>query len=163
MNCLWLYVEKIVPNGDLRLFHLTLDFLQFKQTVQTLIRRRILRRLMWVCSVANVQVQIFQIILFYTTLWRHSDKNSSDKNSGAINNRYLDFIQTRGLISLVYDNHVDNTFRKILVYVYYDSTVNTESIQQCILRCWHVRIAYTIRRLHISFIVYGLHCIPYIP
>ena len=32
----------------------------------------------------------------------------SDKNSAATNNHFLDFVQTRGLISLVNDNHLDN-------------------------------------------------------
>ena len=49
----------------------------------------------------------------YTALWRHSDKNSA-----AIKKRYLDFVQTRGLISLVNDNHVDNSVKEILIYVY---------------------------------------------
>ena len=45
---------------------------------------------------------------------RHSDKN----------NRYLDFVQTRGLISLVNDNHVENNLKEILVNVYYGSIFN---------------------------------------
>ena len=52
-------------------------------------------------------------------LWRHSDKNSA-----AINNRYLDYIQTRGLILLLNDNHVVNNRKKSLVYVYFGKTVN---------------------------------------
>ena len=51
-------------------------------------------------------------------LWRHSDKNGAAKN-----NRYLDFVQMRGLISLVNDNHVDNNFKEILVYIYLGSIV----------------------------------------
>ena len=51
-------------------------------------------------------------------LWRHSYKNSA-----AINNRYLDFWQTRALISLVNNNHMDNNLKEILVYVYLCSTV----------------------------------------
>ena len=47
----------------------------------------------------------------YTALWHHSNKNSM-----AINNRYLD--------SLVNDNHVDNNLKEILMYVYYGSIVN---------------------------------------
>ena len=50
----------------------------------------------------------------YTAVWRHSDKNSA-----AINNRHLDFAQTRDLISLVNDNHVDNNHKENLVYVCY--------------------------------------------
>ena len=51
-------------------------------------------------------------------LWPHSDKNST-----AINNCYLDFIQTGSLISLVNDNHVNNIIQEILVYVYLGSIV----------------------------------------
>ena len=39
------------------------------------------------------------------------------------NNRYLDFVQTRDLISLVNDNHVDNKLMEGLVYVYFGSIV----------------------------------------
>ena len=42
----------------------------------------------------------------------------------AINNRYLDFIQMRGLVSLVNDNRVDNTLKEVLVHVYLSSIVN---------------------------------------
>ena len=49
---------------------------------------------------------------FYTALWHHSDKNKV-----AVNNNYLDFVQTYGLISLVNDNHMDINLKKILVYV----------------------------------------------
>ena len=38
-------------NGNLRLVHITFHFLKFKQTVQTLIRRRRTRRLIWVCPI----------------------------------------------------------------------------------------------------------------
>ena len=50
----------------------------------------------------------------YTALLHHSNKNSV-----AINYMYcyLDFILTRGLISLVSDNHVDINLKEILVYV----------------------------------------------
>ena len=40
-------------NGNLILFHLTLNLLKFKQTVQMMIKRRILRRLTWVCPVCQ--------------------------------------------------------------------------------------------------------------
>ena len=43
----------MVLNGDLRLFPSTLNFLLFKQTVQTLIRCRVLRRLIWICNVCQ--------------------------------------------------------------------------------------------------------------
>ena len=42
----------------------------------------------------------------------------------AINNSYLVFIQTRSLISLVHDNHVNNNLKEFLVYVYIYSIVN---------------------------------------
>ena len=38
-----------------------------------------------------------------------------------------DFVQTRGLISLVNDNHVYNNIKEILVYAYLGSTVNNPS------------------------------------
>ena len=47
-----------------------------------------------------------------------------------MNYHYLDFVQTLGLISLVNDNHVDNKLKKILVYVYYGSTVNNRAKKQ---------------------------------
>ena len=84
---------KMVLDGYLTLFTLNLNFLKFKQTVQTLIRRRFCQ-----CSSSG-----FRDNPLYKALWRRSDKNSAD-----INNRYLDFVQTRGLISLVNDNHMDN-------------------------------------------------------
>ena len=42
------------------------------------------------------------------------------------NNRYLDFVQTCSLISLVGDNHGDNNnnLKEMLVYVYNESIVN---------------------------------------
>ena len=86
-------------NGDLRLFHLTLCF---KQTVQTLSAG-----LIWVCTVCQCPSPGF-----------------TDNPSAAINNRYLAFVQMRGLISLVNDYHVDNNAKKILVYIDYGSIVN---------------------------------------
>ena len=41
-----------------------------------------------------------------------------------MDNRYLDFEETRGLISLINDNHVDNNIKEILVYVNLGSIVN---------------------------------------
>ena len=68
-------------------------------------------------------------------LWRHSDKNSA-----AINNRNQDFVQMRGLISLVNDNQVYKSLKEILVYVYYGSIVNnrpkTWQICTFILQSW---------------------------
>ena len=52
-------------------------------------------------------------------LWRHSDKNSA-----ALNNRYPDYVQKRGMISLVNENHVGNKIKELLVYVYSGSFVN---------------------------------------
>ena len=46
------------------------------------------------------------------------------KNSTAINNCSLDFVQTYSLISTVNDNHVDNCLKEILTFVYYGSIVN---------------------------------------
>ena len=48
-------------------------------------------------------------------------------NSAAINNRYLMFVQTRGLITLVSDNHVDSCRKEILAFVYHGSIVNNRS------------------------------------
>ena len=56
---------------------------------------------------------------FYTALLRHSDKNCA-----AMNKRYLDFVQTCGLILLVNYNHGDNTLKEILVYVYKQSNID---------------------------------------
>ena len=44
---------------------------------------------------------------------------SQDKNDAAINNRCLDFVQTRGLILLVNDNYVDNYLKEMLAIVYH--------------------------------------------
>ena len=46
-------------------------------------------------------------------------------NSTAINNCYLDFVQRRGLISLINDNHVDLNAKEILVHVYCGSIVKS--------------------------------------
>ena len=90
----------MVLNGDLRLFHYTLNFLYCKQIVQTLIR-----------MLANVpilsSVQVLQIPSLHIILTSHR--------------------LTRDLISLVNDNHVDNNLKECLVYVhvYFGSIVNT--------------------------------------
>ena len=78
-----------------------------------------MRRPIWVCTVCQCPSPGFTDNPLYTSVWRHSDKNSA-----AINSRYLDFVQTRGLISLVNDNHVANNRKEILVYVYFGSIVN---------------------------------------
>ena len=54
-------------------------------------------------------------------LTRHSE------NSAAINNRYLSFVQMRGLILLVNDNHVDNNLKEILEYLYLGPNENSRS------------------------------------
>ena len=73
-----------------------------------------MRRLIWVYDVCQRPSTDFTDNAIYAALWRHSDKNSA-----AINNRYLNYVQMRGLISLVNDNHVDNNLKEILVYVYF--------------------------------------------
>ena len=80
--------------------------------MHTLIRRRVQRSLF-----VNVPVQILKLTLFT----RHSDVTA------AINNRYLDFVQTPGSISLVNDNHVDNNIKEMLVYASFSSIVNNRS------------------------------------
>ena len=52
-------------------------------------------------------------------LWHHSDKNSAGRN-----NCYLDFVQTRGLISFVIDNHLGDNLKENLVYGIFGSIVN---------------------------------------
>ena len=126
VDCLWVWAGKMVLNGDLRLFASILNLLLFKQTVQSLIRRRILRCLIWVCTVCQCSKcpsPGFTDSPLSTTLWRHSDKKSA-----AINNRYmyLDFFLTRGLITVVNDNHVDNYLKEILAFVYYGSIANNQ-------------------------------------
>ena len=44
--------------------------------------------------------------------------DNHDKNSAAINNRYLDFVQTRCLLSLINDNHEDNNLKEMFVFEY---------------------------------------------
>ena len=44
-----------------------------------------------------------------------------------LNYRYLDLVQTCGLISLVNDYHVDNSIKKNLIYVYFGSILNNLS------------------------------------
>ena len=66
----------------------------------------------------------------YTALFlRHSDKTSAAKN-----NRYLHLVQTRGLIPLVNDNHVDN-LKEILVCVFFGLIINNQpnkTERQCV-------------------------------
>ena len=74
-----------------------------------LIGRRVLRRLILLCTVCRCLTPGFIDNPVYTALCRHSDKNRS-----AIIKRYLNFVQTRGLISFVNDNHVNNNLNEIL-------------------------------------------------
>ena len=48
------------------------------------------------------------------------------KKSSATNNRSLDFVQTRSLITLINDNHMDNYRKDILAFVHYGSVVNNQ-------------------------------------
>ena len=88
--------------------------------MQTLIRHRVLRRLIWICTVCQCASPGFTDSPLYTSLWRHSEKNNA-----AINNRYLDFVQTRGFISLVNDNIEHCILKQILKYVYFGRIVNS--------------------------------------
>ena len=90
-----------------------------KEIIQTLFRHPILQYLIWVCTFCQCPSPGFKSNLLYMALWCH-------KNSMAISNRYLDFVQTHGLISLVNDYHVDNKVREILVNVYYWSILTIE-------------------------------------
>ena len=77
-----------------------------------MISRRVLWRLIWVCAVRQCPSQGFTDNPVYTALWHHSGKNS-----GAINNRYLEFGSRAVFISLLNDNHVDNYLKKIMAFV----------------------------------------------
>ena len=109
-------------NGDLRLFLSTLNFLLFKETVKTLIRCRVLRRLIRFYTVCQYPSPCFREKNLHTAF-----RCLSDKNSAVIHNRYLDFVQTRGLILLVNDNHVDNDLQEFLVHAYFGSIVNNQT------------------------------------
>ena len=82
--------------------------------MQNLIRHRVPRCLIWVCTVCQWPSPCFT---------DNSDVTAT-RNSAAINFRYLDFVRTRGMISLVSANHVDNNLKEILAFVYYGSIVN---------------------------------------
>ena len=112
----------MVLNGVLRLFHFTL-------TSCYLSKQCIPRSDATFCGVWS-GFALFTNVLQITALWRHSDKNSA-----AINNRFLDFIQTRGLIPLVNDNHVDNNLKEILMYVYFCSIVNKTVDPKMVISC----------------------------
>ena len=102
----------MVLNGD---FHLTLNFLQFKQTVHTLIRRRFLRRLIWVCTVC--ECPCIKPSPGFTDIPLYK------KKSDATVKRIARLFITITWISLVNDNHVDNNRKEILVNVYFGSIV----------------------------------------
>ena len=156
VNCLWVQAGKMVLYRDLRLFYLTLDFLNF------------LWHLIWVCTVCQCPSPGFTDNPLYTALWRHSDKNNA-----AINNSYLDFVQTPSLISLVNDNHVDNNLKKTLrkfwcmytmaqtinpkiKFIFY--TVNVLKFR--ILKCptkWHMQTVQS----QIRLLLKGLHCLSF--
>ena len=57
-----------VPGRDLKLFQLILNFLKLKQTVQTLIRCRVLRCLIFVCTVCQCCSPGFTDNPLYTAL-----------------------------------------------------------------------------------------------
>ena len=109
-------LRKMVLKGDLRLLDLTHNFPWYKQIVQILIRRSVMRRLIWVCKVcqrpSTKPSPGFTNDPLYTALERHSDKNRV-----AINNGYLDL--------LVNENRVDSNLKEILVYVYFGLIVNS--------------------------------------
>ena len=67
------------------------------------------------CTVCQCPGPDFTNNPLFAALWRHRDKNIA-----VINNRYLDCVQTRGLMSLVNDNHME-----ITVYGYYGSITTT--------------------------------------
>ena len=90
--------------------------------MQTLIRRRVLWRLIWVCTVANVPVQVLQITLFT----RHSDVKVT--RIAPTINRYLDFVQKRCLISLVNDNHVDNIIKVGVCILWLNCKQSTKTV-----------------------------------
>ena len=76
--------------------------------------------LIWFCIVCQCPSPDFADNPLYKALWGHRDKNSM-----AIGNHYLDFLQMCSLISLVNDNHVDNNLKEILLFVYYGLIVNS--------------------------------------
>ena len=87
------------------------------QTVQTLIRRRILRRLIWVCTVCecpNAKP---------SPGFRKEFGSETTGYGFHIANIWLVRLMV-GLISLVNDNHVNNNLKEILVYIYSGSIVN---------------------------------------
>ena len=45
-------------------------------------------------------------------------------NNAATNNRYLDFVQTLGLISMVNDYNLNINLKEILAYMYFGLTIN---------------------------------------
>ena len=117
----WLSLSVGWENGPERTYDCFIQSLtswKFKQTVRCLI---------WfytICQCPKCPSQDCIDNPLSKARWRHSDTNSA-----AINNRYLDFVQTRVLISLVKvnDNQVDNNPKEILVYVYLGWIVSNRS------------------------------------
>ena len=87
----WRLGKKMVLNGDLRLFHLTRNFLTLSKQCRPWSDTTFYGVWSGSALFANVPVQVLQITLF-TRHWHHSDKTIA-----AINNSYLDFVQTRVL------------------------------------------------------------------
>ena len=76
----------MVMNRNIRLSHLTLNFLLFKQTTQTLIRCLIDTASDLGMHFLPMFIQVFQITLFFL----HVNLASPRQKRAAINNRYLD-------------------------------------------------------------------------
>ena len=74
----------MVLNEDFRLFHLPLNFEYFKQTVQTLIRRRVLWRLVGSALFANVPSVPVQVLPGFTDYLyqQHSDVTATREKRG---------------------------------------------------------------------------------
>ena len=122
----------MVLNRDVRLFHLTLNFRNFSKQCKPWSDAAFCG--VWsgsalFANVPNVQVQVLS-----TALWHHSDKNSV-----AINNRYLGFVK-RGLITLVNDNHVDNFkdfFGVCILWIIVNNRPKNEFVIFVSIFCFH--------------------------
>ena len=97
----------MVLNGNLRLFHLTTTSCNLNKHCRS-----------WsdaaFCGVWSGSV-LFANVPFQVLHWTDVTEN----NTAAINNRYLEFVQSRGRISLVNDNQLDNYVKDILAFTYY--------------------------------------------
>ena len=65
----------------------------------------------------------------------------------AINNRYLDFVQMHGLISLVNNNHIDNNLKEILVYVYFGLIVSNQPKNGCLYVAVQMAVSKTFKSI----------------